>query len=118
MLENNLEKPSEEEKCNDNDYNEIRKLCTEMRTLYDEKMNRLGEMLANISMEQFTLNTRASTRAQNAIREAEIETLFDFVKMTEKDILRIRHCSKKTLAELKEILAEMGLHFGMKFPKD
>ncbi len=55
-----------------------------------------------------------SVRSHNCLQLAKIETIMDLVKKTEQEMLKYRNFGKKSLSEIKEILAEMGLSFGMK----
>jgi len=54
-----------------------------------------------------------SPRAENRLRDACIYTLAHLVVRTEKEILSIKNLGRKTLNEIKEILAEEGLSLGM-----
>ncbi|GIX06200.1 MAG: DNA-directed RNA polymerase subunit alpha [Candidatus Poribacteria bacterium] len=53
-------------------------------------------------------------RAANCMEAAGIRTVRDLVTRTEKEMLEIKNFGKKSLAEVKAVLEEMGLHFGMK----
>jgi DNA-directed RNA polymerase subunit alpha len=55
-----------------------------------------------------------SVRSYNCLQAAEIKTIRDLVQKTEQDMLKYRNFGKKSLDEIKEILAEMSLSFGMK----
>jgi DNA-directed RNA polymerase subunit alpha len=55
-----------------------------------------------------------SVRAANCLKNANIKTIADLVQKTESDMLRTKNFGKKSLNEIKEILAEMGLSLGMK----
>jgi len=55
-----------------------------------------------------------SVRAANCLKNANIKTIADLVQKTEADMLRTKNFGKKSLNEIKEILAEMGLSLGMK----
>jgi hypothetical protein len=55
-----------------------------------------------------------SVRTANILENAQIRYLRDLVTRTEADMLKLRNFGRKNLKELKEILAEMGLQFGMK----
>jgi len=54
-----------------------------------------------------------SVRASNCLREAKIKTIADLVKKTEEEMLSFKNFGKKSLAEIKELLAGMGLSLGM-----
>jgi Bacterial RNA polymerase, alpha chain C terminal domain len=55
-----------------------------------------------------------SVRTANILENAQIRYLRDLVTRTEADMLKLRNFGRKNLKELKEILAEMGLQFGMR----
>lgn len=54
-----------------------------------------------------------SVRAANCIANAQIKTIGDLVQKTEADMLKYRNFGKKSLAEIKAILENMGLTLGM-----
>jgi len=56
-----------------------------------------------------------SVRSANCLREANIKTIADLVKKSETDMLNFRNFGKKSLTEIKELLAGMNLHLGMQF---
>jgi len=55
-----------------------------------------------------------SVRAANCLKNANIKTIADLVQKSEMEMLKTKNFGKKSLNEIKEILAEMGLHLGMK----
>lgn len=55
-----------------------------------------------------------SVRAYNCLKNANIKTLADLVQKTEHEMLRTKNFGRKSLDEIKGILASMGLHFGMR----
>lgn len=55
-----------------------------------------------------------SVRSCNCLREARIKTIGDLVKKTELDMLQYRNFGKKSLAEIKKVIQDMGLSLGMK----
>ncbi len=56
-----------------------------------------------------------SVRAFNCLKNAGIVTLRDLVQRTESEMLKMKNFGRKSLNEVKEVLASMGLSFGMKF---
>jgi len=54
-----------------------------------------------------------SVRSSNCLKEANIKTIADLVRKTEAEMLSFRNFGKKSLAEIKELLAGMGLSLGM-----
>lgn len=61
------------------------------------------------------LELELSVRSSNCLREANIKTIADLVKKTETDMLGFRNFGKKSLTEIKELLAGMSLTLGMQF---
>ena len=61
-----------------------------------------------------------SVRSANCLQNAGIEYIWQLVEKTEAEMLKTKNFGRKSLNEIKEILAEMGLSLGMKlhnFPK-
>ena len=54
-----------------------------------------------------------SVRTANCLKNASIATVGDLVARSERDILEIKNFGKKSLEELQELLARLGLSFGM-----
>jgi DNA-directed RNA polymerase subunit alpha len=54
-----------------------------------------------------------SVRSSNCLREANIKAIADLVKRSEDDMLGFKNFGKKSLTEIKELLAGMGLSLGM-----
>lgn len=80
----------------------------EEEEVIDEEQMRLIEML-NHSVEELELSVRSS----NCLKDAGIRTLGDLVRKSEAEMLKYRNFGRKSLQELVDILADMGLHFGM-----
>ncbi len=55
-----------------------------------------------------------SVRSANCLKHANIRLIGDLVQKTEAEILATKNFGKKSLNEIKEILASMGLSLGMK----
>jgi hypothetical protein len=56
-----------------------------------------------------------SVRVGNYFQGANIEFLFELVVRTEAEMLKTKNFGRKSLNEIKEILAELGLQLGMNF---
>lgn len=54
-----------------------------------------------------------SVRSSNCLREANIKVIGDLVKRSEEDMLGFKNFGKKSLTEIKELLAGLGLNLGM-----
>ncbi|MBI4495949.1 MAG: DNA-directed RNA polymerase subunit alpha [Deltaproteobacteria bacterium] len=55
-----------------------------------------------------------SVRSANCLKNADIRYIGDLVQKTEAEMLRTKNFGRKSLNEIKEILADMGLSLGMK----
>jgi DNA-directed RNA polymerase subunit alpha len=55
-----------------------------------------------------------SVRSANCLKNAGINLIGELVQKTEAEMLKTKNFGRKSLNEIKEILAEMGLGFGMK----
>ena len=75
----------------------------------DKEREKLNENL-NRSVEELEL----SVRSYNCLKNAEIRTIRDLVQRSEAEMLKTKNFGRKSLNEIKEILAEMGLSLGMK----
>ena len=58
-----------------------------------------------------------SVRSANCLKHADIRLIGELVQKTEAEILATKNFGRKSLNEIKEILAEMGLSLGMKLEK-
>ena len=54
-----------------------------------------------------------SVRSYNCLKNADIRAIRDLVQKTEPEMLKTKNFGKKSLQEIKEVLAEMGLTLGM-----
>jgi DNA-directed RNA polymerase subunit alpha len=59
-----------------------------------------------------------SVRSANCLKNANIKTIADLVQRTEGEMLKTKNFGRKSLNEIKEILNEMGLGFGMKIDNE
>lgn len=55
-----------------------------------------------------------SIRSSNCLKNANIHTIADLVQKTEQEMLRTKNFGRKSLNEIREVLASMGLHFNMR----
>ena len=76
----------------------------------ERAMNQMNEVL-NRSVEELEL----SVRSYNCLKNANIQTIGDLVQKSEAEMLRTKNFGRKSLNEIKEILGNLGLGFGMKF---
>jgi DNA-directed RNA polymerase subunit alpha len=82
---------------------------TEEEEELEEEQERLNEHLFK-SVDELEL----SVRSANCLKHANIKLIGELVQKTESEILATKNFGRKSLNEIKEILAEMGLSFGMK----
>jgi len=75
----------------------------------ERSLDKMGEQL-NRSVEELEL----SVRSYNCLKNANIQTIGELVQKTEAEMLRTKNFGRKSLNEIKEILASMGLSLGMK----
>ena len=75
----------------------------------DRGLDKMSEVL-NRSVEELEL----SVRSYNCLKNANIQTIGDLVQKTEAEMLRTKNFGRKSLNEIKEILANMGLALGMR----
>jgi DNA-directed RNA polymerase subunit alpha len=71
--------------------------------IYNENLDR--------SVEELEL----SVRSYNCLKNANITTIRELVQKSEQEMLKTKNFGRKSLNEIKEILAAMGLSLGMKF---
>ncbi len=57
-----------------------------------------------------------SVRSANCLKNDNIVYIGDLVQKTESEMLRTPNFGRKSLNEIKEVLAQMGLHLGMEIP--
>jgi DNA-directed RNA polymerase subunit alpha len=57
-----------------------------------------------------------SVRSANCLKNANIHTLRDLVRKSEKDMLETKNFGRKSLEELQDLLGKLGLAFGMDVP--
>jgi DNA-directed RNA polymerase subunit alpha len=72
-------------------------------------MDKAYEVL-NRSVEELEL----SVRSYNCLKNANIQTIGELVQRSEAEMLRTKNFGRKSLNEIKEILAGMGLQLGMR----
>jgi DNA-directed RNA polymerase subunit alpha len=68
----------------------------------------------NRSVEELEL----SVRSYNCLKNANIQTIGELVQKTEAEMLKTKNFGRKSLNEIKEILAQMGLSLGMKIDEN
>ncbi len=82
----------------------------EVKEKQDDEQARMKKLL-NMSVNEIEL----SVRAANCLNNANITTVGQLAMKTESEMLKYRNFGKKSLNEIKEKLAALGLTLGMKF---
>lgn len=59
-----------------------------------------------------------SVRSYNCLKNADIGSIRELIKRSEKDMLHTKNFGKKSLTEIKDMLHGMGLDFGMDFDEN
>ncbi len=72
-------------------------------------LDKMNEIL-NRSVEELEL----SVRSYNCLKNANIQTIGELVQKTEAEMLRTKNFGRKSLNEIKDILASMGMSLGMR----
>ena len=75
---------------------------------YDEEVMEMRKLLLKALTE-----LELSVRALNCLKAAEVETVAYLVSYTKADLMKFRNFGKKSLTELEELVAHLGLSFGM-----
>jgi len=75
----------------------------------DEGRDRVVENLAR-SVDELEL----SVRSANCLKNSNIRYIYELVEKTEAEMLKTKNFGRKSLNEIKEILASMGLSLGMR----
>ena len=82
----------------------------ESMTSGEERKPEIRNENLNRSVEELEL----SVRSYNCLKNANIQTIGELVQKTEAEMLKTKNFGRKSLNEIKEILATMGLSLGMK----
>jgi DNA-directed RNA polymerase subunit alpha len=74
----------------------------------EEEENINGNLLRHVD------DLELSVRSANCLKNAGINLIGELVQKTEAEMLKTKNFGRKSLNEIKDILQEMGLSFGMK----
>ena len=101
--------------------NELKEILSEMDLGFAMQVDDFGkENSAELSdhakayLDKPVAELELSVRSANTLEAAGVTTVGELVMLTESDILRYRDFGRKSLNELKQILSEMDLRFGIK----
>src|SRR5216684_1416746 len=86
----------------------------EAESAHDEGRMQLRNENLNRSVEELEL----SVRSYNCLKNANIQTIGEIIQKTEAEMLKTKNFGRKSLNEIKEILAQMGLSLGMKIDEN
>jgi DNA-directed RNA polymerase subunit alpha len=72
-------------------------------------------LLRNDLLDRSVDELELSVRSYNCLKNADIRSIRDLIRRSEKDMLNTKNFGKKSLTEIKDLLHGMGLDFGMDF---
>ncbi|AFL89906.1 DNA-directed RNA polymerase, alpha subunit [Terriglobus roseus DSM 18391] len=73
-----------------------------------------GPAMRNDNLNRSVEELELSVRSYNCLKNANISTIGELIQKTEAEMLKTKNFGRKSLNEIKEILAQMGLSLGMK----
>jgi DNA-directed RNA polymerase subunit alpha len=73
-----------------------------------------GPSIRNENLNRSVEELELSVRSYNCLKNANIATIGELIQKTEAEMLKTKNFGRKSLNEIKEILAQMGLSLGMK----
>ncbi|HEY6972393.1 MAG TPA: DNA-directed RNA polymerase subunit alpha [Candidatus Angelobacter sp.] len=82
--------------------------------LETEAREEKGPQIRNENLNRSVEELELSVRSYNCLKNANIQTIGELVQKTEAEMLKTKNFGRKSLNEIKEILASMGLSLGMK----
>ena len=78
----------------------------------------LGSEAANTWLGKSVEELELSVRANNCLRNANITTIGELVQRTEAELMKTKNFGKKSLQEIKDELARIGLSLGMRLDQE
>jgi DNA-directed RNA polymerase subunit alpha len=81
---------------------------------FDDVPVQLEQSSMNENLYRSVSELELSVRSINCLQNAKIETIGELVQKTEAEMLKTKNFGRKSLNEIKHILASMGLSLGMK----
>jgi len=82
----------------------------------DMKVESVPELAFNPALLKKVDELELSVRSANCLKNDNIVYIGDLIQKTEAEMLRTPNFGRKSLNEIKEVLAQMGLHLGMEVP--
>jgi DNA-directed RNA polymerase subunit alpha len=86
----------------------------EPEEMEEESVEDIEKMKINENLYRSVEELELSVRSANCLKNADIRTIGELVQKSESEMLKTKNFGRKSLNEIKDILAEMGLHLGMK----
>ena len=77
-----------------------------------------GPAIRNDNLNRSVEELELSVRSYNCLKNANIATIGELIQKTEAEMLKTKNFGRKSLNEIKEILAQMGLSLGMKIDEN
>ncbi|WP_419804184.1 DNA-directed RNA polymerase subunit alpha [Terriglobus sp.] len=77
-----------------------------------------GPAMRNDNLNRSVEELELSVRSYNCLKNANIATIGELIQKTEAEMLKTKNFGRKSLNEIKEILAQMGLSLGMKIDEN
>src|SRR5580658_7547822 len=77
-----------------------------------------GPAMRNENLNRSVEELELSVRSYNCLKNANIATSGELIQKTEAEMLKTKNFGRKSLNEIKEILAQMGLSLGMKIDEN
>ena len=85
---------------------EINSIVEDVEVLAESKVETVNKF-QNMTIDDLEL----SARSQNCLKRAGIQNVEELMQKTEEDMMKVRNLGKKSLKEIKEVLASYGLSF-------
>jgi DNA-directed RNA polymerase subunit alpha len=82
----------------------------------EQPLDRQPELVFNAALLKKVDELELSVRSANCLKNDNIVYIGDLIQKTEAEMLRTPNFGRKSLNEIKEVLASMGLHLGMEVP--
>ena len=82
----------------------------------EQKEEKEPELAFNPALLKRVDELELSVRSANCLKNDNIVYIGDLIQKTEAEMLRTPNFGRKSLNEIKEVLAQMGLHLGMEVP--
>jgi DNA-directed RNA polymerase subunit alpha len=81
----------------------------------EEPVQERSAPVHNENLDRSVEELELSVRSYNCLKNANITTIRELVQKSEQEMLKTKNFGRKSLNEIKEILASMGLGLGMRF---